>query len=159
MVNLMLKEVHEKPVAAFGLDPRIAVDSHKTVEKLGRQRIADGDQAFIDGGLRDHQLRNGGAWYVVLPRRRSQPSALECIDVEQVDDVDMVQRELQAREKAGPVGFKLLLAEGGAGCEQPMVCPGIVVGERAIGLHKTSGHVCSFCDQCLLRIRAAVSKS
>src|SRR5262245_8877657 len=159
MMNLMLKEVHEKPVAAFGLDPRIAVDSDKAVEKLGRQRIADGDQASIDGGLGNRQLRNGGPWYVVLPRRRSQPSALECIDVEQVDDVDMVQRELQAREESGPLRFKLLLAEGGAGCEQPMVCPGIVVGERTIGLHKTSGHVCFLRDQCLLRIRVTVSKS
>ena len=61
MMNLMLKEVHEKPVAAFGLDSRIAVDPHKVVEKLWRQRIADGDQAFINGGLSDRQFRNGGA--------------------------------------------------------------------------------------------------
>src|ERR1700752_26068 len=104
MMNLMLKEVHEKPVAAFGLDPRLAVDSHKAVEKLRRQRIAESDQASIDGGLGNRQLRNDGAWYVVLPSRRSQPSAFECIDVEQVDDVDMVQCELQAREKAGSLG-------------------------------------------------------
>jgi hypothetical protein len=40
-----------------------------------------------------------------------------------------------------------------------MVCPGIIVGECAIGLHKTSGHIRAFCDQRLLRIRAAVRKS
>ena len=88
----MLKQVHQNPVAAVGLHPRIAVDPHGTVETLRRQRIADGDQAFINGGLSDCQFRNGGAWYVALPRHRPEPSALESIDVEQVDDVDMVQR-------------------------------------------------------------------
>src|SRR5690349_17608609 len=101
MMNLMLKQVHQNPVAAVGLYPRISVDPHNIVEKLWRQRIADSDQAFINGALGDRQLRNGREWYVVLPRRRSQPSALECINVEQVDDVDVVQRELQARKKAG----------------------------------------------------------
>ena len=40
-----------------------------------------------------------------------------------------------------------------------MICPGIVVGERTIGLHETSGHICSLRDQRLLRMLAAVRKS
>src|SRR5262249_9080497 len=128
-MDLMLKQVHQNPVAAVGLYPRIAVDPHNTVENLRRQHIAGGDQASINGGLGDRQLRNGRARYVVLPRRRSQPSALERINVEQVDDVDMVQRELQARKEAGSLSFELLLAQRSAGAKQAVVCPSIVVGE------------------------------
>src|SRR3954451_1843274 len=48
MVDLMLKQVHQNPVAAVGLYPRIPVDPHHAVETLRRQRIADRDQAGVN---------------------------------------------------------------------------------------------------------------
>src|SRR3954447_5659145 len=137
MMNLMLEQMHEQPVATFGLHAGVAIDPHETVEKLGRQSIADGNQALVDRGLRSLQRGKGGMWHFVLPGRRSQPPALQRIDIEEVDDMDVVQRALQARKEAGSCGFEVGLRQRRASGEQPVICPGIIVGERTIGLHKS----------------------
>lgn len=51
--------------------------------------------------------------------------------------MDVVQRALQARKEAGPLGFEVGLRQRRASGEQPVVCPSIIVGERTIGLHKS----------------------
>lgn len=90
MMNLMLEEMHEQPVAAFGLHGRVAVDPHNGVENLGRQCIADSDQALVDRGLRGLERGKGRVGHLVLPGRRAQPSALQRIDIEEVNDMDVV---------------------------------------------------------------------
>jgi hypothetical protein len=34
MMNLMLKQMHQEAIAAFGLHPRIAIDAHDFVEAV-----------------------------------------------------------------------------------------------------------------------------
>lgn len=137
MMNLMLEEMHEQPVASFGLHGRVAVDPHNAVENLGCQCIADSNQALVDRGLRRLKRGKGRVRHLVLPGRRAQPSALQRIDIEEVNDMDVVQRALQARKEPGSLGFEISLRQSSASSEQAMVCPGIVVGERTIGLHKS----------------------
>src|SRR5229473_2289353 len=82
-------------------------------------------------------------WNAVCKSLWPKPSTLQRVDNEQVDDVNVVQRLLQAREEAGPLGFKRLLVQVCASREQPVVRPGVIVGECAVRLDKTGGHVCS----------------
>ncbi len=56
MVNLVLEEVHQQTIAPLGLDPCYANDPHDAAKRLRRQRIADRDQAPVDGGLSRLQL-------------------------------------------------------------------------------------------------------
>jgi hypothetical protein len=61
-------------------------------------------------------------------------SAFESVNVEMVDDQDVIEGFLQAREEAGAgrleFGLGQLLASG----QKAMVRPGIVVGEGPVGL-------------------------
>ena len=134
MMDIMLEQMHEQSVAPLGLHFRVAVDFHDVVEACGRQRIAHRHQPPVDRGLRrrqfgDRPIRNG-----IFPRLRSEPPALQRVDIAEVDDIDVIQRRLQARKEAGPRGFELGLIERGAGGQQAVIGPGIVVGEGAIGL-------------------------
>ncbi len=106
VMDLMLKQVHQQSVAALGLHAGVSVDPDEAVEQLRRQRITEREQALVHGGLGRLQLGEQGIRHLVLPGRRPEPAAFERIDVEEVDDVDVVQRALDAREEAGAVGFE-----------------------------------------------------
>ncbi len=58
MMDLVLEEMHEQAVAPFALYPWIAIDPHDVVEEEGRQRIADCDQALVDGSLSKLEFSN-----------------------------------------------------------------------------------------------------
>ena len=76
----------------------------------------------------------------IAPGPWPERSALHRIDVKQIDHVDVVQGLLQARKEAGAFQFELGPAEFGAGGEQPVIGPGVVMGERAKGLDEIGGH-------------------
>ena len=114
MMDLVLEQVQEQPVAALGLDARIPVQSHSGAERLLRQGLADGNQPPIDGRLLALQVRHRGAGRPVGPRLRAEPAALQAVDVEPVDDQDVVERRLEARKEAGPRAPRTPLASGRA---------------------------------------------
>src|ERR1700733_1656196 len=143
MVNLVLEEMHEQAVAAFGLNPRVAIDPHGAAEEGRRQRVADSDQAVVDCSLGGSEFGQRATRNLVLPGFWPEPSALERVDVKEIDDVDVVQGQLQAGEEARPLRLKFLLAQPSASRQQPVVRPGIIVGECAVGLNKAGGHLCS----------------
>src|SRR5947208_2103814 len=128
-MDLVLEQMHEQAVAPFGLHPRVAIDTHDAVQQRRRQRIADGDQALVGGGLSTLELCQRWIWNLVFPGFWPEPSTLQRVNVEQVDDVNMVQGLLQTGEETGPPGFELVLGEVRASNEQPVVRPGVVVGE------------------------------
>jgi len=140
VVNLVLKEMHEKPVAPFRLYQRIAIDPHITIKQIRRQCIADYDQSLVDSSLSTLQLCNGWTWHLLRPRFWPEPSALERVHVEQIDYVNVVQSELKAWEEARPLGLEIRLSEIGARREQSVVSPSVVIGESAKSLNKTGGH-------------------
>jgi ribosomal protein L10 len=51
MMDLVLEQVREQPVAALGLHAGISVDAHSGAKRLLRQSIADRNQPAIDGAL------------------------------------------------------------------------------------------------------------
>jgi hypothetical protein len=57
-----------------------------------------------------------------------------------IDDQDVIEGFLQAGEEAGANRFEFGLGQVLAGGEQAMVRPGIVVGERPVGLNDAGGH-------------------
>ena len=111
MMDLVLEQVQEQPVAALGLDARIAVQSHRDAKRLLRQGIADGNEPTVDGRLLALQVRHRRAGRPVGPRLRAEPTALEAVDVEPVDDQDVVERRLEAREEARPRRLEILLRQ------------------------------------------------
>ena len=92
MVNLVLEQMHEQAVAPFGLHLRVAIDPHDVVEQGRRQRVADSDQTRVDCSLSPLEFSKRRTWNLVLPGFWPEPSTLERVDVEQIDDVDVVQR-------------------------------------------------------------------
>ena len=126
MMDLVLEQMQEQPVAALGLDAGISVEAHSGAERLLRQGIADGNEPPIDSRLLALQVRHGGAGHPVGPRLGAEPAALEAIDVEPVDDQDVVERRLEAGKEAGPRRLELLLASGArrppAGDDWPRHC-------------------------------------
>src|SRR5262245_297249 len=118
MMDLMLEEVQEQPVAALGLDAGISVEAHSGGERLLGQDVADGNEAPIDIPLLTLQVRHGGAGHWVGPRLGAEPATLEAIDVEPVDDEDVVERRLEAWEEACPCRFELALGEARARRQQ-----------------------------------------
>src|SRR5262245_47327712 len=77
---------------------------------------------------------------LILPGLRSEPAALERIDIKEIDDVDVVQRGLHARKEAGPLRFPFRLVEVRASREQSMIGPGVVVGKGPISPEEVCGH-------------------
>src|SRR6202171_6610798 len=151
--------MHEQAVAPFGLYLRIAIDPHDAVKQVRRQRIAHGDQALVDIRLGPPECGKRWTWNAVCKSLWPEPSTLQRVDNEEVDDVNVVQRLLQAREEAGPLGFKRLLVQVCASREQPVVRPGVFVGESAVGLNKTGGHVCSLARVTPRPLRAHSARS
>ena len=47
----MLEQMQQQPVAPLRLHTRIAIQADGVIERRVGQRIADGDQPGIDGGL------------------------------------------------------------------------------------------------------------
>src|SRR4051812_36825924 len=107
MVDLVLKQMHQQPVAAFALHPRVAVDPYDIVEPVRRQRIAEPDQALVHRGLRAAEIGEQWKRHLILPGLWPEPAALDRIHIEQVDDVDVVQGPLQAGKEAAPFGYEI----------------------------------------------------
>ncbi len=59
MVDLVLEEMHQQPVAPLHLHPHVAVHPHLAVERLVRQRVADSDQAPVHRRLFAFQVGEG----------------------------------------------------------------------------------------------------
>src|SRR5262249_21746403 len=111
MMDIMLKQMHEQPIAPLTLHFRAAVDLHDVIEASARQRVADRYQAPVDRGLSRHQLCERGTRNRICPSLRPKPAALQCVDIKKVDDVNVIQRRLQARKEAGPYRLELRLVE------------------------------------------------
>ncbi|MGY4293221.1 hypothetical protein ACVWXN_001316 [Bradyrhizobium sp. i1.4.4] len=87
----MLNEMHQQPVASLYLDTRISIDPHVFVQRGGCQSIADADEAPVHRCLSFREPCKSWKWDRILPGLRPKPSVLECIDVKEVDDVNVVQ--------------------------------------------------------------------
>src|ERR1700722_13992227 len=140
VMDLMLKQMHQQTIPPFGLYPRVAIDLHHFVETACGQTLADFDETPINRGLLDPKIGNSRARHRIFPRSRPQPSAFERVDVEMVNDEDVIESLLQAREEAGAFRFELGLREILACNRQTMVRPGIVMSERPISLNDIGGH-------------------
>ena len=114
MVDLMLKKVQQQAVAPLRLHTGIAIDPHEAVERLIGQALANDDQAPVHRLLFPLELCHSRARQLVGPGLRAEPAAFESIDVEPVDDQDVVERGLDAREEAAASRGELLRVEGGA---------------------------------------------
>ena len=114
VVNLVLNEMHQQPIAPFNLDPDISIDPHFAAQRSGRQGVADPDEALVHRRLGSRKLSKGRKRHFIFPGLRSQPTALQRINVKKINDVNMVQRPLQAREEARALGFKFGWAQFGA---------------------------------------------
>src|SRR5665213_71143 len=99
MVDIVLEQMHQQPVATLGLDPVLAMDLDDAVQPLGRERVAEADQAPVDRGLRVAQAGDIREWNGIAPRARPQRPALHRIDVKQIDHVNVVQGLLQTRKE------------------------------------------------------------
>ena len=124
-------------------NPRVAIDPYDVVEESRRQRVADSDQAVVDFSLRALEFSERGTRNLILPGLWPEPSTLKRVDVEEIDDVNIIQRHLQAGEEARPLRFEFLLAQACASRQQPVVRPGVIIGESAVGLNKAGRHRCS----------------
>src|SRR3569832_2203191 len=140
MMDLVLEQVHQQAVAALVLYPCVAIDPDDIGEARRCLCLAERDQAPVHRGLRRLQLRKRWKRQLVLPGTRSEPSAFQRIDIEQVDDVEVVERALQAGEEAGARGREFSLSQVFSGREQAVVGPGVVVGECAKGLNEVGRH-------------------
>src|SRR5262249_28969509 len=127
MVDLMLEYMHEEAVAPFSLHPVVAIDPHAAIEESGCQCIADRNQTLVDRRLSALQFNGRRARDRILPGFWPEPTALQRVDVKQVDDVNVIQGLLQARKEAGSARFKVRLIEIDASSEQSMICPRIIV--------------------------------
>src|SRR5262245_51216780 len=94
VVNLVLEHVQQQPVPSLGLDPGITIDAHEARKRLLGQGLADGDQTAVHRALFPLKVGNSGARLLVGESPGSEPSALQAIDVEPVDDQYVVERGL-----------------------------------------------------------------
>ncbi len=140
VVDLMLEEMHQKAVAPFALHGLDAIDLDDCIAGCVGECVAVRDQAPVEIRLRAFQCAARRIGHAVLPGFRAECAALECIDVEQVDDADVVQGLLQARKEAGTFSLEFRLAQAFAGRQQTVVGPRVIVGEGAKGLHEARGH-------------------
>src|SRR4029077_21080787 len=85
----------------------IAIDSHHFVEAVRGQALADGDEPPVNRSLLLTEIGNGRAGHRVLPRARPQPSALERVDVEVIDNQDVIKSFLQAWKEARALRLEL----------------------------------------------------
>src|SRR5690348_8021026 len=106
VMNLVLNEMHQQPVATLNLDACTSIDPHVGAQQGGCQAIADADEALVHRPLGFRELRKSWKRDLILPGFWSEPSALERVNIEKVNDPNMVQRPLQAREEAGTLDFK-----------------------------------------------------
>src|SRR4051794_25129856 len=95
MVNLVLKQVHQQAIASFDLDTGASIDPHLAAQQRRCQRVADVDQTPVDRRLSLRKLCKDWKRNWIVPSLRSKPSTLECIDVKNIDDINVVQRCLQ----------------------------------------------------------------
>src|SRR5215472_206533 len=140
MMNLVLKKVHEQAIAAFDLDVLASIDPHLAVQRGWRERVAGTHQTLVHRRLSWRKLGKSRKRNRIFPGLRPEPSALQRIDVKKIDDIDVVQRCLQAREEARSLSGKFGRGQFGAGDEQAMVRPGIVAGKGAVGLNEPGRH-------------------
>src|ERR1700751_1810575 len=94
MVDIMLEEMHQEAIAPLRLHAGVAIDPHGAGKTIRRQCLANRNQAPIDRSLSGPQLGERGTWNGILPGPWPEPAAFESVDVEQIDDVDVVQRRL-----------------------------------------------------------------
>jgi hypothetical protein len=132
--------MHQQTVAPFGLHTRVSIDAHNFSKARCSQSLAEPYQSPIDRRLLNPKIGNTRAWHLVLPGFRPEPSTFERVDIEAIDNQDVVEGFLQAGEEARANRFELGLSEALAGAQQTMVRPGVVVGERTIGLNDVGGH-------------------
>src|SRR5262245_49427581 len=111
MVNLVLKQVHQQAIASFNLDTGTSIDPYLAAQQGRCQRIADTDQAPVHRRLSLRKLCKSWKRNWIFPGRRSKPTALECINVEKINDINVVQRCLQAREEARALGLEFALGQ------------------------------------------------
>lgn len=111
MMDLMLKQMHQKTIAPFGLYPRIAIDSHHFVETVRGQTLADGDEPPVNCGLLLSKIGDSRARHRIFPRSWPKRSTFQRVDVEMVNDQDVIEGLLQAREETGARRFKLGLGQ------------------------------------------------
>jgi hypothetical protein len=108
-MNLMLKQMQQKPVHSLMLNARATMHLDDTLQTMGVKAFDDGDQAPIHVCLRLSESIQGRAWLWVCPSCWPERAALHCVHVEKVDDQDMVQGSSHAREEAGAWGDEFRL--------------------------------------------------
>src|SRR5215471_963073 len=135
--------MHQQPVASLNLDMCTSIDPHFIAQQGECQGIADADEALVHRRLSFREFCKRWKWDRVFPSLRPKPSALKCVNVKEVNYINMVQRPLQAREEARALDLKFALTQFGARAAQPVVRPCIVVGEGAIALNKPNRHCSS----------------
>jgi hypothetical protein len=134
VMDLVLEQVQQKAIRTLRLHARASVHVNDAIGAGIVECLAPADQSAINRCLRGPKLRHGRTRYRIRPRGGAERAAFQRIDIKPIDNQDMVQRRLDRREKAGLRSFELRLRQPGAGCEQAMVRPGVVVRHGPQGL-------------------------
>src|ERR1700760_2699973 len=115
-----------------------AMDVNDALKTMRIQAFHDGDQALVDIGLRWPESVHSRAWLRVCPGGGPERAALQCVDIEKVDDQDVGQGRADGREETGAWGDELGLRQMRAGGMQTVVRPAVVIGHAAIGQESVS---------------------
>src|SRR5258705_1697143 len=83
-----------------------SIDPHLAAQQGRCQRVADTDQTLVHRRLSPRKLCKSWKRNWIFPGRRSKPSALKCINVKNINYINVVQRCLQTREEARALGIQ-----------------------------------------------------
>src|SRR5271169_4694166 len=108
-MNLMLKQMQQKPVHPLTLNTCATMHLNDAPQTMRVQAFHNGDQAPIHICLRLPDSIHCRAWLWVCPSCWPERTALHCVNIEKVDHQDMVQGSAHAREEAGAWGDEFRL--------------------------------------------------
>ncbi len=139
MVNLVLEQMQQNPVAALDLVMIATIERDPGRQVRLGQPGTQLQQAPIDLGLGPLQAGDRRARQRLGPGGRAEAAARQTVDIEPVDHQDVVQGRLQRGEEADPGCLERRLVELGAGCQQAVIGPDIV-GRHGGEISGRSGH-------------------